>query len=59
VERRNAIKNLKIDVVQPHFFVDWLAQQGKSGAQVKFPKVLKKYQYESFLNFLKEKGAIH
>ena len=58
VERKNAIKNLKINVIHPQLFVDWLADQGKSGAQVKFPKVLKKYQYESFLNFLKEKGAI-
>lgn len=58
VERKNAIKNLRINVIHPQLFVDWLADQGKSGAQVKFPKVLKKYQYESFLNFLKEKGAI-
>jgi hypothetical protein len=59
VERKNAIKNLKINVVHPDLFIDWLASQGKSGAQVKFPKVLKKYQYESFLNFLKENQAIH
>lgn len=59
VERKNAIKHLKINVVHPDVFVQWLADQGKSGAQVKFPKVLKKYQYESWIKFLKEKRLIN
>jgi len=59
VERKHAIKNLKITLIHPDLFVEWLALQGKSGAQVKFPKVLKKYQYESFSAFLKEKLGNH
>lgn len=56
VERQNAIKDLYLTIVPPSLFVEWLASQGKSGAQIKFPRVLKKPQYESWMEFLKQNG---
>jgi hypothetical protein len=57
VERRHALKKVFVDTVPNEFFMGWLREQGKEGAQVKFPRVLKKEQLKSWLQFLNENGV--
>jgi hypothetical protein len=52
VEREHVLKNILVDVIPHSYFLDWLKEQGKEGAQVKFPRVLKKAQLESWQKFL-------
>ncbi|MFI5218827.1 MAG: GH3 auxin-responsive promoter family protein [Bacteroidia bacterium] len=57
VERMSALKDILVEVVPPRFFYNWMEQNGKTGAQNKFPRVMKKQQFESWEKFVtKEKS---
>jgi hypothetical protein len=56
VERQHALKEVILDVVPNEAFLGWLKSQGKEGAQVKFPRVLKKEQIASWENYLTSQG---
>jgi len=56
VERKHALKNIKLDVLPTEVFYDWLRSQGKEGGQTKFPRVLKKEKLESWLAFVGSKA---
>jgi len=56
VERKFALKNIKLDVLPTEVFYDWLRSQGKEGGQTKFPRVLKKEKLESWLAFVGSKA---
>ncbi len=55
-ERKHVLKGLYLDIVPNDLFLGWLKHQGKEGAQIKFPRVLKKEQLQSWQRFLAEKG---
>ena len=52
VERSAALKNIIVNFVPSHKFYEWLKLNGKLGAQVKFPRVLKKDMLESWRDHL-------
>ncbi len=52
VERKHALKKIKLTVLQPSFFYEWLKSQGKEGGQNKFPRVLKGDKAESWRQFI-------
>jgi len=52
VERQEALKNLFIQKIPSTLFYKWLEKKGKIGGQVKFPRVLKKEQYQDWIAFL-------
>ena len=52
VERGHALKNILVDIVPHKLFFGWLKEKGKEGAQIKFPRVLKKDQLASWQNFI-------
>jgi len=56
VERKHALKEVKLTVLSPSVFYDWLRSKGKEGGQNKFPRVLKGEKAEQWLGFLKENG---
>lgn len=41
VERKHALKQVKVSVLPSTVFYDWMRSQGKEGGQNKFPRVLK------------------
>jgi hypothetical protein len=53
VERSAALKAIKINLLPTSKFHDWLRINGKEGAQIKFPRVLKKEMLENWRNHLK------
>jgi hypothetical protein len=55
VERKHALKKVKVTVLPSAVFYDWMKAQGKEGGQNKFPRVLKGEKAASWLEFLKEK----
>lgn len=52
VERSAALKNIIVNLIPSSKFYEWLKLNGKLGAQVKFPRVLKKDMLESWRNHL-------
>ena len=52
VERGHGIKSLYIDILPNQMFFDWLKADGKEGAQIKFPRVLKGTRAESWRQFV-------
>ena len=58
VERKHALKEVKLTVLSPSVFYDWLRSKGKEGGQNKFPRVLKGEKAEQWMGFLKENGII-
>ena len=52
VERGHALKGIVVDIIPHKLFLGWLKEQGLEGAQIKFPKVLKKEQLHSWLQFI-------
>ena len=54
VERKHALKDLKIDVLPTEKFYQFMELKGKTGGQNKFPRVLKKAElindWERFLD---------
>jgi hypothetical protein len=53
-ERTSALKEVFIELLPNQLFLDWLKKEGKIGAQIKFPRVLKGTKLESWKMFLKE-----
>lgn len=56
IERKHALKKVKLTLVPTAFFYDWMRLQGKEGGQNKFPRVLKGDRAASWKQFLSEKG---
>ncbi|RYD75343.1 MAG: GH3 auxin-responsive promoter [Sphingobacteriales bacterium] len=56
VERKHVLKGLYLDIIPNELFLGWLKQQGREGAQIKFPRVLKKEQLKSWKEYLAANG---
>ena len=54
VERRHALKDVKVTVLPERVFMDFLKSKGKEGGQHKFPRVLKGKMLEEWSRFLQE-----
>ena len=52
VERRHALKQMTVEVLQPQQFMDFMASKGKVGGQHKFPRVLKGKILDDWMAFL-------
>ncbi|MCU0447226.1 MAG: GH3 auxin-responsive promoter family protein [Microscillaceae bacterium] len=52
VERTAALKEVSVQVLPVETFYKWMEMKGKMGGQHKFPRVLKKEQYEDWKQFL-------
>jgi hypothetical protein len=57
VERRSALKEMKLEVLPVDLFYDWMRKLGKEGGQNKFPRVLKKEQLADWEEFIKSVNA--
>lgn len=57
VERRSALKEMKLEVLPVEMFYDWMRKLGKEGGQNKFPRVLKKDQLADWEEFIKSVNA--
>lgn len=55
VERGHALSAVRMQVLPTDVFYQWMSEQGKLGAQNKFPRVLKKEKAEAWKSFLKTK----
>jgi hypothetical protein len=53
VERQHALKEVFVHHIPPSIVHKWMEQQGKLGAQGKFPRVMKKDKATHWLSFLK------
>lgn len=58
VERRSALKEMKLEILPVHVFYDWMHSLGKEGGQNKFPRVLKKEQLAAWEKFIAENSKI-
>jgi hypothetical protein len=58
VERTAALKEIRVELVPTSYFNSWLKTKGREGGQTKFPRVLKKTQYEDWKNFIAEKRQL-
>jgi hypothetical protein len=56
VERTAALKEIKVNVLPTHVFIDYMEEIGKVGGQNKFPRVLKGDKLNSWLEYLADKG---
>jgi hypothetical protein len=56
IERKHALKKVKLTLVPTALFYDWMRLQGKEGGQNKFPRVLKGDRAGSWKQFMSEKG---
>jgi hypothetical protein len=54
VERSAALKDVFVQVLPNDVFYKWMEKKGKIGGQHKFPRVLKKEQYEDWKQFINE-----
>jgi hypothetical protein len=52
VERRSALKDIRVKVLAPEMFMEFMRISGKEGGQHKFPRVLKGKMLKDWLNFL-------
>ena len=57
VERIAALKEVLVKVLPSESFYKWMKMKGKEGGQNKFPRVLKKVQYEEWENFVNAERA--
>jgi len=53
VERRHALKEVRLEVLSEEQFMDFMHCKGKIGGQHKFPRVMKGKMLEDWLKFLK------
>lgn len=58
VERKSALKEIKLDVLSEHDFLEFMQTKGKVGGQHKFPRVLKGKMLEDWQRFLKEQQVV-
>ncbi|MBV9986804.1 MAG: GH3 auxin-responsive promoter family protein, partial [Chitinophagaceae bacterium] len=60
VERKSALKEVRLDVLSERQFMDFMEGMGKVGGQHKFPRVLKGKMLEDWEAFLqKEMSVVH
>ncbi len=52
VERSSALKEIFVEVLPHRVFLKWMEQQGKIGAQNKFPRVMKKKQFAEWESYV-------
>lgn len=52
VERKHALKSIRLKILPEHVFLDFMNHKGKVGGQHKFPRVLKGKMLEDWKNFL-------
>jgi hypothetical protein len=52
VERRHALRNMKLEIVPTSRFYEWMESKGKLGSQNKFPRVLQTQNYADWVSFL-------
>lgn len=57
VERDAALKEVYVEVLPTEVFYQWMRKRGKIGGQAKFPRVLKKQQYEEWEAYVKQKAV--
>ncbi|MCH7400899.1 GH3 auxin-responsive promoter family protein [Belliella kenyensis] len=57
VERKHALKEVKLTRLSPSLFYTWMRSEGKEGGQNKFPRVLKGEKLKSWLSFLQENNV--
>jgi hypothetical protein len=57
VERKSALKDVRLDVLSELQFMDFMKSKGKVGGQHKFPRVLKGTMLEDWQKFLQGKKA--
>lgn len=55
VERKSALREVKVEVLSEARFMDFMLSKGKIGGQHKFPRVLKGKQLEEWQAFLEKK----
>jgi hypothetical protein len=54
VERKHALKDIKVDVYPSEVFLDFMRKRGKEGGQNKFPRVMKMELYEEWVKYLEQ-----
>jgi len=52
IERMAALKEVKVTILPPAIFYEWMEEQGRVGSQNKFPRVLKKEKAKYWEGFL-------
>jgi len=58
VERKSALKEIVVEVLPEHVFMDFMESKGKMGGQHKFPRVLKGNLHDEWKSFLNNKQPI-
>ncbi len=53
VERGSALKDVIVEVIPHRVFLQWMEKNGKIGAQNKFPRVMKKKQFDEWESYVK------
>lgn len=59
VERRYALKEVRVELMPHDFFYRWLESQGKMNGQAKVPRVLKGAVQDNFQAFLRNELSTH
>ncbi len=54
VERKSALKEIYLDILPEHAFMDFMQSKGKVGGQHKFPRVVKGKMLEDWLSFVQQ-----
>ena len=57
VERTAALKEIFVELVPNNFFIEWMKNYGKIGAQTKFPRVLNEQKLDSWKKFIKSQSS--
>jgi GH3 auxin-responsive promoter len=58
VERKSALKDVTVKVLNENVFMHFLESKGKIGGQHKFPRVLKGKMLDDWMLFLQQKSAV-
>jgi hypothetical protein len=54
VERKSALKDIRVKVLAPEVFMEFMRSTGKEGGQHKFPRVLKGTMLKDWMSFLEK-----
>ncbi|MFM9007988.1 MAG: GH3 auxin-responsive promoter family protein [Bacteroidota bacterium] len=57
VERGSALKEILVEVLPLHVFMNWMEKRGKIGGQNKFPRVMKNAAFEEWEDFVRAEHA--
>jgi len=58
VERISALKDVLVEIIPPRIFYGWMQQHGKTGAQNKFPRVMKKKQFDEWEKYVEKEKTV-